>query len=1000
MSVAAEHRPFRTVYLRLLWKEYRSLRGFWISLLLFALLLQAVLRFLTGPAVSTGTGAGLYGIAFLVSTCYALGCGAVLFALEREDRTIDFLRYLPGPPSAVIAGKIVFGVVSSAMMLALLYVSAWMMTPVRLLPITPSETSLYVALVLEALGWGVLFSLICRHVLNALLLAVPAFLAGAWIVGAVPYAGHPSLSATTVASLFVLGHLLLGLMLVVSDVVFARRWIRKWKFAWSSLGPARLLTDSAARAISPRRQMLGRLIWQEWRQARGEQAWFLAIGTVVLLLGGVMLRFTALETSAPLVLTLLAVTPLVFGVWTFHAEQSGDRFRFSAEHGFSPRAVWLSKHLVWIPATVVVSLFFAFIVLIVSRLLKAHVQFNVTVTTTIETYGILIVLPSYAAGQLASMLFSRGVIALFVGMVLTIVLFGWNVAMLQFRVPVWFSILPVPAVLMIATLVRSRDWLEERRGIRAYVRLGSVLIGPAVLMVAGVIVWRVWEIPDPPPNWEAVPSLTGRSPMHPLDAEEIETADLYRRAAILLTPFPGPEQHAGDSAPVSQSHSTGSGAMTMSSFGMTEHPQRVMSRPVQAPRPPWQAERLRRRQWVRDNQQSLRLVLEATRRQRCAFSTPVGDALTDSPENRDQLDVLARLVQFAAEQLEWEGRLDEALEYDIALMRFGAHLAARARLSQWRFGVAIRNRALQSLRLWAAREGQNPERIRKAIDRVRKESFGFPPFVDAVNIEFFNLRRLLQQDGDESISFSAGRSAKQTTLLMLINRYCFWERMRALRLLKLVQSDVMMAAGLDEFNGPPAETVPIQKLTQRGEAVVFRPQNERRFLAGYSFFAGDRRLLQIQTTPLWPSSVPRERELIEIKLNAEVELRATQLVMALVAWRIERGHLPNRLDELTGIRLPQLLVDPWSGASFGYFKSGRLTRLSWFFACAPDWPFLWSAGAPWNVRDNRVQGPGRFGENTGRIHLDPGELFRGGNLSRTVPIFAIPSPGTRRPIDR
>ncbi len=57
-------------------------------------------------------------------------------------------------------------------------------------------------------------------------------------------------------------------------------------------------------------------------------------------------------------------------------------------------------------------------------------------------------------------------------------------------------------------------------------------------------------------------------------------------------------------------------------------------------------------------------------------------------------------------------------------------------------------------------------------------------------------------------------------------------------------------------------------------------------------------------------------------LKVETYRRATRLILALEAWRIEHGGLPKSLDDLTPKYLDKVPVDPYIGKTFGYEPAG------------------------------------------------------------------------------
>src|SRR4051812_14390863 len=91
---------------RILWKEYRSQRMLWVCCFLFGFLFQALYAYWTFDVHSRQQ--HLFNMAIVASVMYAVGCGAVLFASEREDRTSSWLLSLSIAPTPVMAAKFAF----------------------------------------------------------------------------------------------------------------------------------------------------------------------------------------------------------------------------------------------------------------------------------------------------------------------------------------------------------------------------------------------------------------------------------------------------------------------------------------------------------------------------------------------------------------------------------------------------------------------------------------------------------------------------------------------------------------------------------------------------------------------------------------------------------------------------------------------------------------------------------------------------------------------------
>ena len=56
--------------------------------------------------------------------------------------------------------------------------------------------------------------------------------------------------------------------------------------------------------------------------------------------------------------------------------------------------------------------------------------------------------------------------------------------------------------------------------------------------------------------------------------------------------------------------------------------------------------------------------------------------------------------------------------------------------------------------------------------------------------------------------------------------------------------------------------------------------------------------------------------------DMENHRRATRIVLALQAWKLEHGDYPKTLDELVGPYFEKLPTDPFSGESYQYFPEG------------------------------------------------------------------------------
>ena len=99
---------------RLIWKEYRVLRSFWLATLVLAIVASlAACWFETSHLWGLRlSGEDFYFLAALGSCMYALGVGGMLFAIEHELSTAAFLRRLPLDGRHLLASKLAAAVIS------------------------------------------------------------------------------------------------------------------------------------------------------------------------------------------------------------------------------------------------------------------------------------------------------------------------------------------------------------------------------------------------------------------------------------------------------------------------------------------------------------------------------------------------------------------------------------------------------------------------------------------------------------------------------------------------------------------------------------------------------------------------------------------------------------------------------------------------------------------------------------------------------------------------
>jgi ABC-type transport system involved in multi-copper enzyme maturation permease subunit len=896
-----------SVFARLIWKEYRVQRSFWISVAVVALVGQLLAwRLLPSQAYRPDW---LFGMALTFPALFALGSAASLFAGEREDGTFEQLRILAIPAGRVLVSKLCFAVLATAGMLAILWAIAFQFSRGQL-PGDDVYRSLWtisgIACV-EALAWGLFFSLITRRALTAALLAAAAVCLSfplirlVVMIYEVPVVEPPPFRVSQTMQIltpsFIVARLGLAACVLVLDVVIALNWVLERP---QLIRRAALLPIGRPRLVSP----LSRLVWQEARQAARTIAVLFVLAFVVLVvIGSVTAGPRGFDSGFALFVCILLSA--VMGTCAFLAEQEGKQFRFFADHGIGSREVWWSKQVVWFTATLLASILIG----IFAASSSTGIFWAEYLRPPFERVlmGLLMPLVGYCSGQLASILIPRGLVAGFVAILLTFLIGLWMGLMSGLGIELWWSAAPIPLIFLIATRARVSDWLLERATWRAWGRFAAVLGLPVAALLAGVAAYRVFEIPATGPGFDP------QEVLRPAMLGEKETAELYRQAIAHLKSYQGV------------------GIMRL------DQPDAPLARQG------WDRATETDRKWLNENQEALGLTARTSQHETCVFREPATTLPTDSLQTEIKTRELAWLLALDARRLEADGELDAALDRYLAMLRMARHVANRATTLQWQIGTLIESLALDRLQTWSAHPDQTPERIRKAVAELQKHGAQFPSGSDTMKVDYVGYRRLIEMGTED---FLAAVDHQSPGLLILCGRLMPWETVRSRRLLDaLVDNDLKELSALEQ----DLATGRTQYLYHGSfDSGVPAPTSLSKALA---------------SSPFVLVVYPVNRMLPRLIVQRQMLLRATQTLFILKAWQVEHGELPRTLLEL-GESFNQLPKDPYTGHPFGYRPEGFDEPIRFSmptgFESKPGQPLIWSAGASRAkvARDVRADGAG------------------------------------------
>lgn len=420
-----------SIALRLLWKEYRVQRGLWLSMAFGCFILQALIAYLmpSGPERFQG----IVPVAFMLTGFYAIGSGAITFAIEREEGTQLRPVMLGCPPGLTLTVKTLFGIVTTALLLALTICSGMLLSLGSLTvpdSIFPTDRPMIVPLtllfvVLPYLGcllWSTFFSLLTRKVIVALGLAAIAMIVSFVVVGttsAVMMENGQRHQPHQVTGIQLFGAALvpclLTALLLAVNYLLTHRWLtraffdqsaakspsffKRWRIRRSGLDGGMIVEigvedRTAFEIISPEAAVhqppprfglsllyatWGPNLWRHlrflrWREAIETQKLFVGFLLATL----IFVTWCAADNAnnyggwhGPVGFFIHAAC-LACGAMAFRTEQDERKVQRLADMGLRPATVWLSKHVVWLVRAVISVAAILFCVLFVSWLYSSY----------------------------------------------------------------------------------------------------------------------------------------------------------------------------------------------------------------------------------------------------------------------------------------------------------------------------------------------------------------------------------------------------------------------------------------------------------------------------------------------------------------------------------------------------------------------------------------------------------------------------------------------------
>ena len=898
---------------RILWKEYRTFRNFWICMFVLTLFLQWLVvyvhRSTNGSMLEPD---GLLFIALAMTLFYCLGVGATIFNMEHEQATFEQLRAWPSGFREVWLGKTLFVFLSSITLGLAVSIATrsfwgpvpWWMCGFAVLP----------AIVILSLS--ILCSLLVRGPLPATFTAgastFVAWVVGDWVSGFEPFGNRIGTSVV----LLIYGAI--GLLLFLATYFLAGRWFsdRPRMLAEQGLW-SRLSRPALSRSLMVRAQLV-RTAWLTVRQL----GWiWLSVFVLAGLLSLLVMWQDPAQSSGFLI--FFGVWPILLGATLFAGDQSQRSYRFFTERGVPEQQFWWQRQLVGLIVFAALLLLTLPPVVRFASLLRVHGE-SLFVVTAYLSYCVLV----YALGQLLSMAMRSHLLALTFTFVGALLIAAWCFLVTWFHLPWWLAMAIPAAGLGGASYARVRDWMLEQDKVKDWISPVATLAFAGLVTVGAFYAYRVYEIPWIESGARSQSLLSDPHVDLPKNTKSTFLAALQQIDPLQI---PIPDRYDGEYHSIL--------AMRLNSVAAPPWSELPSSIPA--------AET----QWLDENRDALQQeLLPAMDHAEDLFR--VGGPLDRSTDIRMKWPVY--LLVASARERQAAGDLATAQgDYRSAI-----RICDKLRSSGGPFDCLTARQAeyliLQNLLFWAAADGQTADQLTKAIEWSREWCAKEREWSTPLTLDFQLQRESIAQmfEADASETLQSGPTGK----------YLFWASIlpgegrrwqRLLNVMERASKDVMQAAIVDIQDQQPITWL-FSDDPQRGWRDVWPSEWNQ-----LEEWRNSTPLLR----PFLDRTIPA-RDLLIGNVLLENTRRATHIQLQLIEWKLRHGAYPTSKEWEQALPSLHLPFDILTGRPFVYLPTGLnrdlveyisvLEPLGSFYADASGVPVLVSPEA---LRVDRQQTP-------------------------------------------
>lgn len=948
-----------SIALRLLWKEYRVQRGLWLSMAAGCIMLQVLITLLIRSDQESFQ--GIVPIAFMLTSFYAIGSGAITFAIEREEGTQLLPVMLGCPPGLTLIVKTLFGIVTTTLLLAVTMCSGMLLSLGSLtLPegmfqpdvqrmIVPLAL-LFVALpYLGCLLWSTFFSLLTRKVIVALGLAAVAMI-GSYIVVAmtsialVESGQRQQPHQLTVPQLFVaaLVPCLLAALLLAMNYLLTHRWLtraffdqtsakspsffKRWRFRRSGLDGGMVVEigvedrtafevvspDVAVHQPPPRLGLSllygtwGPNLWRHLRFLR----WREAIETRKLFVGFLLATMVFVTWNVAeganhhgwhgFAAFFVHAACLACGAMAFRTEQDERKVQRLADMGLRPATVWLSKHVVWFTRAIMSVAAILFCVLFVSWLLPSYSS-RMGIPKFVSDTWLNSQLPNSMPSNAPELrLIGRAII-------LTLTMYGIG--------QVCSQLIRSTIVSMFVSFILGLTAIGWA-GVCYWFGVPFILSVLPLAVGCLLVTWcrtKSWMIDD----------NRGRSWLWPTTAITASIAIIYFGTGLFRIyeiswskPFfsDGTSATADfDDGLTDDQRGAVVGPVTdeeIATFQLYQRASELTGRNSYLLREGWQTAQEIWSKFSEEDQlateQAIQLTLEAATRPACATFNPADTNLAGvaAYNDSDPFWDAVQLILFDAQREVDKGDVDIALDRYRSALTVSRHAAGRSGELKWWVSHSGSVQTLRALCSWAEHADVNGDLIDEAIRMIDDHRSQMVP----IEVTNFATALMVRNTLDADAITVAELTQDSDRLLILMATNFPGESSRSRRLLNVLESyDVRTLVSFRKQQTAAATGVGI------GMKQWFQQS-----LSTDSELAETVRF-SVRTTPLLAmiASGPVRGGLCFKDVSTECDIRATKIAMRLLQMQRESGELPATLDGFDAS-----WTDPWTGQPFTWYPNG------------------------------------------------------------------------------